>query len=251
MPRPTSLTLALALALALTLGAGGSGCGDDTPLAVRIVPPRPTATADTIVQLAVETKDPGDDLWRSPAGPIHWTVVSGGGAVTKGGFFAAPERAGVVTVGARVHDGSASATITVVLPADRPSPSPTPSQTPSPAGVILVFDNTNAEGGAGGGRLPTFGMGAPRTITTVTTVHTAAATARPGTIALRSRDGATFGPWRCRALPGGGTSAGVFWECAPGAPVPRGVYTIVDSDQASLLQNARSGGTGMAWVCGW
>ncbi len=89
-------------------------------------------------------------------------------------------------------------------------------------------------------------------VATITTYHWnhGRGTRIPGTIALRSRTGQLFGPWRASGQPGSGGAPNAYWVASPNVELPAGSYTIVDSDSSTWAQNARSGGTGHAWIEG-
>jgi len=60
--------------------------------------------------------------------------------------------------------------------------------------------------------------------------------------------GAKF--FRLAAASGTGGVTNAVWECRPGAFIPAGTYTVVDSDPATWSQNGASGGQGFAEVRG-
>jgi len=70
--------------------------------------------------------------------------------------------------------------------------------------------------------------------------------ATPGTISLRSADGTTYGPWQASGQPGQGGVVNAGWLVNPNIVVPPGTYTVLDSDPSTWVQNAETGGAGIA-----
>jgi hypothetical protein len=75
-------------------------------------------------------------------------------------------------------------------------------------------------------------------------------TPNPGTIALTSSSGTTYGPWQTTGSPGQGNVPNVNWTAAPDTLIPPGTYTVIDSDTATWAQNATTGNAGMTHVEG-
>lgn len=96
-----------------------------------------------------------------------------------------------------------------------------------------------------GGTPPSFTMDKEHWVTELWTYHwNDGAGAAPGTIALKSSDGKTFGPWKAKLY------NKVYWVAKPAAPLPPGTYTVIDSDPATMAQNSETQGRGMAWMHG-
>jgi hypothetical protein len=66
----------------------------------------------------------------------------------------------------------------------------------------------------------------------------------PGTIAIRSDKGTTYGPWPATTL------NKVYWGTKPEFLLPAGSYSVIDSNPATWSQNGGSGGQGMSWMSG-
>lgn len=130
------------------------------------------------------------------------------------------------------------------------TPKPPPPAKPATQ-PVRVFYNGNVGGVANGGRAPQFTLGRPTRITYVMTYHWNNARGhRPGTIALVSASGVTYGPWQATGQPGQGGVPDAYWLATPNVVLPSGVYQVVDSDPASWAQNGESLGLGMTEIKG-
>ena len=67
---------------------------------------------------------------------------------------------------------------------------------------------------------------------------------RPGTIAIRSAAGATYGPWRAIGKPGQGGVRNAYWFVDPGVVLPAGSYVLVDSSPKTWATNEAAGNRG-------
>ena len=86
-------------------------------------------------------------------------------------------------------------------------------------------------------------------ITQIITYHWNGATgAEPGTIALRAQDGTLYGPWQASGLPGQNNVLNAHWIVYPMEVIPKGTYTIVDSDPSTWSSNFNTDGVGMVCV---
>lgn len=133
----------------------------------------------------------------------------------------------------------------------RRTPTPPPPRPQPPAQPARVFYNGNIGGVANGGRPPQFSLSNPTRITYVMTYHWNNARGhRPGTIALVSASGVTYGPWQATGQPGQGGVPDAYWIANPNVVLPSGVYQVVDSDPASWAQNGESLGLGMTEIKG-
>ncbi len=63
-------------------------------------------------------------------------------------------------------------------------------------------------------------------------------TPNPGTIALTSSGGTTYGPWQTTGSPGQGNVPNANWTATPNEAVPAGTYTVVDSEPSTWSHNA-------------
>lgn len=72
----------------------------------------------------------------------------------------------------------------------------------------------------------------------------------PGTIALRSDEGVNYGPWIATGRDGQGNVVGANWDTHPNILLPKGVYTVIDSDPTTWSQNSGSGNKGFVTVRG-
>ncbi len=130
------------------------------------------------------------------------------------------------------------------------TPKPPPPAKPA-AQPVRVFYNGNVGGVANGGRPPQITLGSPTRITYIMTYHwNNAKGRRPGTIALVSASGVTYGPWQASGQPGQGGVPDAYWIANPNVVLPSGTYQLVDSDPATWAQNGESLGLGMAEIKG-
>ena len=117
----------------------------------------------------------------------------------------------------------------------------------------MIFDNFN---GGGVSNRPTtsttFTITQPAMITSIRNYHwnNGKGTVSPGTISLRSGNGAVSGPWLATGAPGQGGVPNAYWTAQPQQVIPAGTYTIVDSDPSTWAQDSGTGGAGMSQVKG-
>jgi hypothetical protein len=71
-----------------------------------------------------------------------------------------------------------------------------------------------------------------------------------GNISLRDESGRMFGPWEVRTSAGQGGAPNVNWACNPNVRIPKGTYTVIDSDVETWSQNSKSGGMGISFIRG-
>ncbi len=122
-----------------------------------------------------------------------------------------------------------------------------------PQGIEKLILEINTLGGVDNN--PTdeamFSIEQPSTITKIKTYHWNYGSGRAaGTIALKNRDGATFGPWKATGEVGSGGVQDAYWAVSPDAKLLPGEYTIIDSDPSTWSQNSETGGRGVVWVWG-
>ena len=122
--------------------------------------------------------------------------------------------------------------------------------TPVPVGPpVVVLDTFNDLGVRPGGTSPTFALGKPALVVTVQTYHyLGGGGPAPGTLALRSVEGKTYGPWKAFGLDGRGGTANALWNADPIVSIPAGTYTVVDSHPATWSSNDAARGIGFARV---
>ncbi|HSS28814.1 MAG TPA: hypothetical protein VLL50_12760, partial [Usitatibacter sp.] len=122
----------------------------------------------------------------------------------------------------------------------------------SPALAMDLFNNTNTGGVQNG---PT----GQALFTTPTAVHVTQLVtyhwnngqgARPGTIALRSMNGSTYGPFQATGSSGQGNAPNVNWTANVDLQLTGGSYQVVDSDPNTWSQNGQSGGAGFSIIRG-
>jgi len=148
----------------------------------------------------------------------------------------------------RSQSCTSSATTAPIAPSSQ-----TPTQTSVPAKqpeTELVFSNYNSAGVANNPTGSTvFTLTSARRIYLIQDYHWNSAKGKtPGTIALKSADGKTYGPWTAEGAPGQGGVPDAYWTVYPNEKIPAGTYTIVDSDPLSWAHNAGSKGLGMSQV---
>jgi len=107
----------------------------------------------------------------------------------------------------------------------------------------------------GVGNAPTspvqFTLDRPYTITRIRTYHWNYGSGQtPGTIAIQDASGNQYGPWAATGELGMGGVQDAYWVVEPGAVLPSGVYTLVDSDPDTWSQNSETGGRGVAHIWG-
>ena len=71
---------------------------------------------------------------------------------------------------------------------------------------------------------------------------------RPGTIALRSAAGDTYGPWQASGKPGQGGVPNAHWYVEPGIVLPAGAYVLVDSSPQTWATNDEAGNKGFVII---
>jgi hypothetical protein len=110
-----------------------------------------------------------------------------------------------------------------------------------------LFDNGNPGGVSNGPAAPTLiRLDAPTFVARITDYHwNGGRGAAAGTIALRDTGGRLFGPWPARL------QGPAYWVATPGAVLPAGTYTVIDSAPSTWSWNAASGGSGMTWLEGY
>jgi hypothetical protein len=74
--------------------------------------------------------------------------------------------------------------------------------------------------------------------------------AAPGTIALKSMSGPTYGPFKAQGTSGSNNAQNVNWIADVNITVPIGTYVVVDSDPNTWSQNAQTHGAGFAIIRG-
>jgi hypothetical protein len=117
----------------------------------------------------------------------------------------------------------------------------------------LIFEVSNIAGVDNGPTKATrFTLAAPHTITLIRNYHWNHGRGTvPGSIALKGKNGATWGPWQASGSPGQGGVPNAYWTANPNVSLPAGTYTVVDSDPATWSHNAESNHRGFARVEGY
>jgi hypothetical protein len=155
------------------------------------------------------------------------------------------------------------------------SPAPTTS-TPTPAKIVptpvvtvptktitttssggstatkLYLDTSNTAGvtQSSSTKEPSFFSTTAFTVTQIWTYHwNNGRGAAPGTIALHSASGASYGPWQATGSAGQGNAPNVNWTVNLDLALPAGTYTVVDSSPSTWSENAPNN-TGFAKVTG-
>lgn len=120
------------------------------------------------------------------------------------------------------------------------------------AAAADLFNNTNVGGVANKPTIQTTFLTPGNThITQLVTYHwNNGHGAAPGTIALKSMSGPTFGPFKAQGTSGQNNAPNVNWVADVNITVPIGTYVIVDSDPNTWSQNAQSHGAGFAIIRG-
>lgn len=118
----------------------------------------------------------------------------------------------------------------------------------APAEIFTIFDNGNIAAVRNRPTRPTeFELLEPTRIVTIKTYHwNNGRGSIPGTIAVRSMSGETYGPWQAAGEPGQGGVPNAYWAARPNADLPAGQYTVIDSNPSTWAQNSLSGGAGFA-----
>ncbi|MFA5083610.1 MAG: hypothetical protein WC474_13745, partial [Hydrogenophilaceae bacterium] len=116
----------------------------------------------------------------------------------------------------------------------------------------VIFEVGNIGGVSNGpSRETAFSLSSPQTVTLIRNYHwNWGRGATPGTIALRSSDGRSYGPWPTSGSPGQGGVANAYWTATPNLALPAGTYTVIDSDPATWSHNGESGNRGFTRVEG-
>lgn len=110
---------------------------------------------------------------------------------------------------------------------------------------VKIFEVGSLLAVQNGGTPPSFTMKKDHWITELWTYHwNGGKGTSPGTIALQSAEGKTYGPWKATLY------NKVYWIAKPKINLPSGKYTVIDSDPSTFAQNSETGGRGMAWMHG-
>ena len=97
-----------------------------------------------------------------------------------------------------------------------------------------------------------FTLTSPSKITKLWTYHWNNGRGKPGgTIALKAKNGTTFGPWAVGTLAGSGGVPNAYWMAKPNVSLPPGTYEVLDSNPASWSTNSEMRDMGCAWVLGF
>jgi hypothetical protein len=125
---------------------------------------------------------------------------------------------------------------------------------PAAAGATTgdLFNNTNPYGVFNGPtRATTVTLTSAAQITELVTYHwNNGHGARPGTIALRSSRGKTYGPYQAHGTSGQNNAPNVNWIADIHVAVPAGTYTVLDSNPTTWSQNLASHSQGFTIVRG-
>lgn len=114
-----------------------------------------------------------------------------------------------------------------------------------------IFKNGNVYSVMNGGSQSSFVVDAPALITKITNYHwNNGRGTQPGKIALRHRDGTTYGPWQANGRSGQGGAPEVYWDCCIDVMVKPGLYKVVDSEPSTWSQNQLTKGEGMTEITG-
>jgi hypothetical protein len=182
----------------------------------------------------------GDFTWTA-AGPEESEVSKTGGSTAE---WTAPETPGTYKIAAhglmkamtaddRTYMATAEAVVTV---------------TEAPV-AQTALDNGNGDGVKNGGKSPRVKFTQDIVVTEITAYHyNFGKGATPGQLSLKSDSGQTYGPWQTTGMTGQGNVPNAFWIAKPGADVPQGTYTVIDSDPGTWSQNAKSKGFGFATI---
>lgn len=143
--------------------------------------------------------------------------------------------------------------LAVTMGACSPKASPTSSSDPSAIdeGSVLL-STVNSESTRGSAQPTTLSVDVDTRISRVETYHwNGGKGAKPGTIALRSERGVTYGPFTAKGYPAkDGDPANTKWVIEPAVTLPPGAYLIADSDPATWSTNDAANGMGHARVFG-
>lgn len=136
------------------------------------------------------------------------------------------------------------------------TPSPTapttPAASPTAAAPVTLFTVYSILAVGQGPTAPSvFTFDADTFVTRLETYHWNSHGHAPGTIALESSDGTTYGPWQAIGAPGMGGRENAYWEASVNQVIPSGEYTIVDSDPSTWSVAADTDGRGICAVFGY
>lgn len=125
--------------------------------------------------------------------------------------------------------------------------------TPPAGDENVLLDNTNSYGVGNGPTVPTkFTVRQPYVITMIMDYHwNNGQGTSVGTIGLRGPEDHIYGPWPVTGSPGQGGVPNAFWTAAPNIKLPKGEYTIIDSEPSTWSQNSQSGNRGFSTVKGY
>lgn len=123
----------------------------------------------------------------------------------------------------------------------------------SPVQERVIYTNGNIYTVYNAPSNPTrFSIDQPMIITSISTYHwNNARGARPGNISLRDGRGNMLGPWVAAGSPGMNGVPNANWTVKPNIRLEPGVYTVVDSDNATWSQNPTSQRAGMVTIKGY
>ena len=130
-----------------------------------------------------------------------------------------------------------------------------PAEDPVPA-EITIYENGNIYGVDNDpqtvpSRATEFTIKKAAIVTHFETYHYFTNGMKPGTIALRHKDGTIYGPWRASGRSGQGNVDNAYWEVKPDIEIKAGKYTVLDSNPATWSFNGGSGGRGMVIIRGY
>ena len=116
----------------------------------------------------------------------------------------------------------------------------------------VIFTNVNAAPVQSNPSSATkFSLKSSSVIKTITDYHfNNGRGAEPGTITLRDATGRTAGPWQATGTPGADGVANENWTVSVNMHLPKGDYTIIDSEPSTWSRNSQSGNQGFSTVTG-
>ena len=134
----------------------------------------------------------------------------------------------------------------------------TPTGTAQSAASFTVFTSENVETIFNNGNIyavennpsnpTTFTIAQPRFIVYLQNYHYFNYGGLPGTISLRHSDGTVYGPWQTTGSLGQGNVPNAYWNCYPNVTIKAGVYTVVDSNNATWSHNSASNNCGFSLI---